>query len=76
MYGIDCEMIETDAGQQIIRALIVEECGMTIYDKWFNVRVGTKVTDFITHITGVTEEILNKNAPVGVSYSEMDAKEI
>lgn len=54
MYGIDCEMIETDAGQQIIRALIVEECGMIVYDKWFNVRVGTKVTDFITHITGVT----------------------
>lgn len=53
MIGIDCEMIETDIGPQLVKAMIVDTTGEIIYFSWFNVREGTIVKDYLTEITGI-----------------------
>jgi hypothetical protein len=68
-------MVETSIGQQACRIVILNEKGYS-YEKWFNVKEGTTVTNYLTHITGIREGDLEKKAPLNQVYGEKDQEEI
>lgn len=64
IVGLDCEMVETTAGDEIGRISLVDENSQVIYDKF--VRSEHKVIDYRTQFSGLTRE----NTEGGISHSE------
>jgi len=50
--AIDCEMCTTTAGPELARVSVVHGCGAVLYNTL--VQPTHKVTDYLTHITGLT----------------------
>ena len=49
---MDCEFVKCDESDELARISIVSENGQTLYDSY--IKPETKVTDFVTEITGIT----------------------
>ncbi|CEM13733.1 unnamed protein product [Vitrella brassicaformis CCMP3155] len=64
LFGLDCEMCETENGMEITRVSIVNVRWETVVDTF--VRPAGKVTDYLTRYSGISEETL-KDVTTGLS---------
>lgn len=64
ILALDCEMVETEAGDAVGRVSIVNYNGKTVYDKF--VRPEKKIVDYRSHVSGITPEALKK----GISFAQ------
>lgn len=60
IYALDCEMVYTTFGVEVARLALVDAYGDKVLDLF--VKPEYSVVDYITHITGLTEEIVAKRA--------------
>ena len=56
MFAIDCEMVETSVGSELVRISVVNEALECIYDTF--VKPGSPVVDYRTKYSGVSETTL------------------
>ncbi len=53
-------MLLTEQGFESCRVVIVDSKYKTLYNEWFLTE--SPVVDYLTHVTGITKDILEKNA--------------
>ena len=63
-------MIVTDIGLQICRIVVVDLKGIVLFDRWFGVKEGTGVLDFVTHITGIDGDVYKEKMLGTEAYGE------
>lgn len=56
MYAVDCEMVETEQGQELVRVSVVDENLVCLYDTL--VQPPNPILDYKTRYSGVTEDML------------------
>jgi DNA polymerase III epsilon subunit-like protein len=69
LLGIDCEMVLTAQGSELVRVVIVDDQNKLVFDRWFQPRM--PVVDYITHITGITSEDLKSKAQKILSNEDL-----
>ena len=72
LIAIDCEMVTTTEGDELVRLSCIESSGKTVIDEYFT-PIG-RVLDYHTQFSGITQEILDSKAPKG--DKSLDAVEL
>lgn len=49
-------MVQTEGGSELVQVIIIDDQANIVYEQWFNPKY--KIIDYVTHITGLTEDIL------------------
>ncbi|CAH1795255.1 unnamed protein product [Owenia fusiformis] len=69
LFGIDCEMCRTKAGQEVTRVSVVNEKLETVYDTL--VKPFNRIIDYVTRYSGITKKMLD---PVTIRLSDVQRK--
>lgn len=69
LLGLDCEMVLTAQGSELVRVVIVDDQNKLVFDRWFQPRL--PVVDYVTHITGLTSEDLRTKAHKMLSNEDL-----
>lgn len=73
MFGVDCEMCQTEAGSELTRVSIVNEKHKTVYEAL--VKPFNKITDYLTRFSGITKNLL-ENVTKRLQDVQSDLREL